>query len=330
MSAKRRKQHYPGFTLLELVVVLAILAVVTTLAIRSLDGLEDQSRYEKNTREFEALSEAVLGSPDDRAADGSRTVSGFVADMGRLPRAVANGNGNLTLAELWVSPGGAFTYDVRSATAAICSPPILADPEVVLPGGWRGPYLRLPIDATNWRDGWGNPMISPTAGTADPTGSGYARLQTSASLPITAADPVIGKVRHLGANGKLDPTDTGYDRDGALDFSTGLGASLSGIITLFDGENPASSLNGEKVTVCVFSPDQLDVRRISVVNTAVITFTTNTATWSIANLTVGPRVVRAYLNVPDSSATASALKKSAVKLVTLRTGVNLVNLTIDR
>src|SRR5688572_22825214 len=98
-----------GFTLLELVVVLAILAITTGLAVRALDRVEDQRRFESAQRGFEELSEAVLGSPDDRNVDGTRTISGFVADMGRLPRTTDEG-GALTLQELWGYAGQ--QYDV--------------------------------------------------------------------------------------------------------------------------------------------------------------------------------------------------------------------------
>ena len=315
MKRSNNSRRRAGFTLFELVVVLAILAVVTTLAIRSLDGLEDQSRYEKNVRGFEELSAAVLGTPDDRAADGTRTVSGFVADMGRLPKAVADGNGNLTLAELWLSPGTTpeekenFKFNVRQAIANNCTPDILADSEVVVPGGWRGPYLRLSLGPANWLDGWGNPM----------------------SLEINAVQEIL-KIRHLGANGVPNEEDTRYDKDGEIDLSTGIGVTLSGQITLLDGYSPDPPRAGDTVTICVFGPDPEpeNAGKISVLKFGPIAFTNNVAIWQILGATIGPRVVRAYLNVPTGSPTATALKKSTVKHLTLRPGVNLVNLTIDR
>lgn len=322
---KRSSHHRPAFTLLELVVVLAILAVVTTLAIRSLDGLEDESRYDKTTRGLEELSAAVLGSPDDRAADGTRTVSGFVADMGRLP--VTTGAVDLTLGELWENPG--VPFDVRPAVVANGVSLAMEDPQVLVAGGWRGPYLRLPIGAITWLDGWGNPMSSPaTASPPNPYSTGYARLRDAANNPIITAGQEIRIVRHLGANGRLDAADTGYDREGGVDFTNLTGASLSGQIEVLDGESPATADSGDTVTVRIFSPNPADSSKISVAS-AVIPFATNPVTWSIPGATVGPRVVRAYFDDANASGT-TLFRKSPVTQVTLRPGVNSVNLTIDR
>lgn len=323
---KRNNHHRPAFTLLELVVVLAILAVVTTLAIRSLDGLEDESRYDKTTRGLEELSAAVLGSPDDRAADGSRTVSGFVADMGRLP--VTTGAAELTLSELWENPGAPF--DVRPAVVANGVSLAMEDPQVLVSGGWRGPYFRLPIGATTWLDGWGNPMTSPaTASPPDPDSIGYARLRDAADNPIITTGQEIRIVRHLGANGRLDAADTGYDREGGLVIPDEMfKASLSGQIEVLDGESPATADSGDTVTVRIFSPNPADPSKITVAS-AVIPFARNPVTWTIPGATIGPRVVRAYFDDVNASGT-TLLRKSPVTHVTLRPGVNSVNLTIDR
>ena len=91
-----------GFTLLELVIVLAILAALTTVAVRSLDGVEDQSRYDATRRSLDNIQAAVLGAANERDADGSLLVTGFVADMGRLPYAVG-GDPTTQLQELWAN-----------------------------------------------------------------------------------------------------------------------------------------------------------------------------------------------------------------------------------
>ena len=74
-----------GMTLVELLVVLAILALMTTVAVTSTDVFMSQGRYEATTHALTDIQEAVLGPPNSRQADGTLISMGFVADMGRSP-----------------------------------------------------------------------------------------------------------------------------------------------------------------------------------------------------------------------------------------------------
>lgn len=324
---RTRNHKHRGFTLLELVVVLAILAVVTTLALRSLDHVEDQKRGEANRRGLEELRDAVLGSPDERNADGSRLISGFVADMGRLPRAVEL-DGNLTLAELWMTNGTAFA--VRPATPDQGVPTSLADPQVLVCGGWRGPYLRLPMGTPEWLDGWGNPMITRlSAGSLNPEAEGYARLRDLSDDPLSAAGQEIRIVRHLGANGTVDATASANNQDGFLVFdNTSYQSSVTAQIEVMDGDEPEAVDPSQQVTVCVFSPDPDDPTMIKVLNQS-LPFSANPMSMpAVVGLTQGPRVVRAYLHPAADPPNSS--RKSAVRNAVLRPGANFLELKIDR
>src|SRR5437868_6644515 len=90
-----------GFTLVELLVVLAILVALTTVAITSLGGAQDQGRYDATQRTMQAVEDAVIGPANERDSDGSPLNTGFVADMGRLPNACDVGGGTLVPRELW-------------------------------------------------------------------------------------------------------------------------------------------------------------------------------------------------------------------------------------
>jgi prepilin-type N-terminal cleavage/methylation domain-containing protein len=327
-----------AFTLLELVVVLAILAIVTALAVRALDGVGDQSRFEASRRIMEDLSAAVIGSPDDRTPDGFRTVSGFVADMGRLPRAVAietAGTEEFTLSELWSLPG--FPYDVRPADTLHGVPAFDSDPEVVIPGGWRGPYLRLASGARNPLDAWGNPFTVLASST------GYARLRNANDIAITAAAQEIGIIRHLGANGIFDANDTGYDRDDEILLHAQSRAAITGVVVITDSEGAplsGSELGAQFITIRVFSPDPDDPRKIVALRKRFPTqdpenplIFRNPIPYGIAigeGLTIGPRVVRAYLDSMDNAPVTPLGKKSAAKRVTLRSGPNLLDITIEQ
>ena len=185
-----------GFTLVELVVVLAVLGIVTHLAVRELAHLRDGRLFRVADRQLAEIRDAVY------AARPGEEPTGFLVDLGRLPRGVAETNGtdatSVSLRELWRCPAGVRPYALRPATAENLVGPTngLVDADVFVGCGWRGPYVRLPAGADRLVDAWGNRMEN-----ADD--AGYDRLLGESDGAAVAGGPVRG-VRHLGADGRLD------------------------------------------------------------------------------------------------------------------------------
>ena len=113
-----------AFTLIELVVVLAVIAVLTHLAVRELSHLRDA----KLTKAADAQLETIRASVYARNVGEEAT--------------------------------NALPYAVRPATAENLVPGLsaLANASVYVPTGWRGPYLRLPFGKSRLMDPWGNPI----------------------------------------------------------------------------------------------------------------------------------------------------------------------------
>jgi len=157
-----------GFTLIEMVAVLFVLALTTHLAVRSCAHLLDAKRTQAADRQLETLRRAVY-DPE--------TATGFLADTGRL---VMPTNG--TLAELWIRPPAMRPYGVRPATRANLVPAVqaLEDSSVYVPTGWRGPYLRLPLGQRELLDPWGNPIVTRDA-------AGFERVTVTNGCAVAAS-----------------------------------------------------------------------------------------------------------------------------------------------
>ena len=222
-----------GFTLIELVVVLVVLAVLAHLAVRELSHVRAGKLRAAANRQLEEVAAAVWTC----AADGEPF--GFLADVGRLPRPVEETNGvgvaTLTLAELWRRPESLSAYALLPATAENLRVPEsekaqLADARLLVPTGWRGPYLRLPIDRTRLLDPWGNPL----EGVDD---AGHERLAIE--------DDRIVAVTHLGSDARPDaegaPTDeTARDATLSLAPSGGVSSRLALSAEFPAGDAPAT------------------------------------------------------------------------------------------
>jgi len=128
-NTRRQLASSSGFTLIEVIIVIAILAIVAgamaPMAVRTIDS----SRQESTLKRQQKVYEAIFGDP-------SAHCTGFLNDMGRIP------GGNLT--ELVVR-GTLPSYAMQSCGVGM---------------GWRGPYLLEAVDVQGRPlDGWGTPMV---------------------------------------------------------------------------------------------------------------------------------------------------------------------------
>lgn len=131
-----------GFTLVEMAVVMAILAVLTFVALRSTTGIADRTRHEQTRRILSEVEEAIIGKQGAGANDS--IPYSYISDMGAPPSAQP---APAELMDLWLMPAGAIANQ-------IITDPI--DPNVRLSSGWRGPYLQLPPGSLHLNDGFGN------------------------------------------------------------------------------------------------------------------------------------------------------------------------------
>ncbi|WP_415892324.1 prepilin-type N-terminal cleavage/methylation domain-containing protein [Neptuniibacter sp. PT8_73] len=115
------KQH--GFTLLELVVVVAVMGLIASLATEFVVQDSNQERYNSTRTKVKSIRDAIVGQPN-LSSNGEVQVSGFIADTGRLPN---------SLLELLM---GEYCPDPQKLhDQAACG----ASWEVI--EGWKGPYL---------------------------------------------------------------------------------------------------------------------------------------------------------------------------------------------
>jgi len=92
-----------GFTLMELLVVLLIIGVLSTVAIRTIDATRNRVLFDETTAEMKDLIEAVVGD-EDLMAEGRRVDFGFYGDMGRLPEDLQELVENTTSSPNWRGP----------------------------------------------------------------------------------------------------------------------------------------------------------------------------------------------------------------------------------
>lgn len=145
-----------GLTLLELMVVLVILAIVATVALQSLQPQVENQRLSSAVRLLDEIKAATIGPKQKYQLDGTPLISGFVSDVGRLPRAESlDGEAEQpeVLGELWNTDSNLalnFPFQFRSGPTQ----PVDYS-QIRLPCGWRGPYLQLPVGMQELKDPWG-------------------------------------------------------------------------------------------------------------------------------------------------------------------------------
>lgn len=206
MNPKQHK-HQNGFTLLELVVVVAVLGLIANLATEFVGQTTNQERYETTKARQSMIREAILGNPS-ATQNGEVQVSGFIADTGSAPE---------YLIEL-------ITQKYCKNTDAVYTNE--ADCEAASSGGWNssiegwnGPYLygydlekvyntddSLKHTLNTFRDGWGNTSSAWADGSdtsaqlevKDVFNFGWSYYTSSNDIYLLSA----------GLDGKKDPEDS--------------------------------------------------------------------------------------------------------------------------
>jgi type II secretory pathway pseudopilin PulG len=90
-----------GFTLIEIVLIIVVIGIVASIAMRSLAPSIDQARETATIKEMDQLAKAIVGD-NDLVSDGMRSDYGYVGDVGALPP---------NLDALASNPGGYSTWD---------------------------------------------------------------------------------------------------------------------------------------------------------------------------------------------------------------------------
>ncbi|WP_372834482.1 prepilin-type N-terminal cleavage/methylation domain-containing protein [Pontibacterium sp.] len=232
-----------GFTLLELVVVVAVLGLIANLATEFVAQNTNQERFEATKSRQAMIREAIIGNPS-ATQNGEVQVSGFIADMGRAPislRELLTDDGycadpdHFNIAERPNDPSWDAANECDTAAG-------IADTWVPeLGASWKGPYLQgfdletisynsSSLQIRTFRDGWGNSASAwakSSDGTNDIAYEDFLNFGWNYYIGINTAEGTgvdIGKNKNLndlftisaGLDGNKDPgSDSAQDRTGS-------------------------------------------------------------------------------------------------------------------
>lgn len=271
-----------GFTLLELVVVLAVLAILTGMAVASFSAVEDETRRNASGDLIDRIELATVGAGIAEGNASKDIAPSFFMDTGRLPK-VQGADPSLQLRELWEKPADLNSF--RQVTPIPTVPGDAPDLNDLLIGcGWRGPYIRLGVGQQSLRDGYSNPLAIAFVPVGDPN---------------PAFREWVTQIQSLGADGVPGPTTLpiSLEHDIPLTpkviFDPSSPGSLFPPLSVSISKKDGTSL-GTAAKVHLIYPDSTNSNGYTV-STATLSDTT-TLTHVFPSVPIGPRVIRVAYN----------------------------------
>lgn len=231
-----------GMTLIELVVVLALLAGLATMTLTGVADLGNRGRYDETSARLRLIRQAVAGDGIEAGR--------FVRDMGRLPLVQGGGAGQ-ALAELWRDGGG---VGYGPATNAAAWPDSIAGlfphGDVKLACGWNGPYLMVDDPATAESfDGFGNPWGLAGSGIGDSV-TNVVSFGSDGAVGGTGWDE---QDRTLDLAGLLPATELAVTIKARA--GTNAGESAWALVEDAGGATNAAPYQLDRLVVAVFTPN---------------------------------------------------------------------------
>jgi len=145
-----------GFTLIEIIIVIAVISILAGTMVPSVVSQMDHHRAQATRTEMQALYEAIVGSP----AEGG---DGYLTDMGQLPASLTD----------LVQQGSQPSYRLHIAGVGM---------------GWEGPYVVGGFADGSWlTDAWGHTYTynSTTGQITSPGRDGQISTGDDIVLPAT-------------------------------------------------------------------------------------------------------------------------------------------------
>jgi type II secretory pathway pseudopilin PulG len=348
-------------TLVELIVVLSIIVAIASVAIVSMDGINDNSRYSETKRRGGLVKQIIDG-------DSTFAAGAFVSDMGRLPY-VINPLKQALLAEVYYSEDLINIFDssmlyrtseYSNSTndwGGVLSAGAFSFPSSLLPVkldcGWRGPYLN--VSKNSFYDGWGNPWSVKIS-------SDNSWIGTFSETDTPSFQKTIFGIISLGKNNLKDSAPTDWtNRDLQFNFDKNRMTSMLNIQIYYPDTSvspkvfrPLDSAFMDHIRVALFAPYVThdgtasdNVKRILAVNNAGTKNITITpaadvsyphyenktpALWegvhgvTLYNLSPGCRKIFVY---GFKSSTASNKFGSSLLTINLHPGMNVLNVYLS-